>query len=184
MSNKVTFEKEVRSLMESFIPTWKNSLIFQGNRYCELRNEWNKKENKKNYGGYYPIDLGMYVSISINQLLPRLTTDNGYNYKIPEEQRGIVVLHDRAEEYINSYLVQETEKSIQNSIKNLESVLKRKYNTDLESIEVISLGLGNDGMLNGLFIIHGEKYGATTILAWGEKNRPHYRFLLHKYKGA
>ena len=184
MSNKETLEKEVRILMERFIPTWKESLVSQAKKYCDLYNEYQEKNKNRPYGGYYPLSLGMYVSIDINNFLPRLTTDNKYNYKLPEDQRGILTLHDKADEYIDKFTKEETEKSIKNSIKNFESVLKRKYSTDIESIVITSLWLGNDGMLNGLFTINGEQYGVTTILAWGEKNRPHYRFLLHKYKKA
>lgn len=179
-TNKDQLEKEVRSLMERFKPSWEEILTSKLISYKVARENYVSTRNWVK--PYYPIEFGIRCTKEENTLLYRLVKSTDHDYSIPKEKRGGYVIVANYEAEIKRLVSEETEKAIAQSIKNLEGSLKRKYDTDIESIQIHGLWLGNDGMLNGKFTINGEFYSATTILAWGEKNRPHYRFLLHKYK--
>lgn len=184
MSNKETLEKEVRALMEAFLPRWAENIKYNAEKYRDAVNEDKKTNPRFRSYNAFPVYYGILGSKQFCAFIRTLVTDNQYNYTIPEGQRGVYVLIDDLDSSIEFYLKRDLEESIKASIKNLESTLKRKYSTAIEDISIHNIYLGNDGMLNGTFTINGDYYTAQTILAWGEKNRPHYRFLLHKYKGA
>ena len=57
-----------------------------------------------------------------------------------------------------------------------------KVGGEISNPTTLNLSIGNDGSLNGWILCDNGKVKVTTILAWGEIIRPHYRVLVHLFK--
>lgn len=180
MSNRDLMTEIVEEGLYANLDHLKNRLLYDAREWAE----WKTKHQIEPRMGplFYP---GRVVGtkdyqMEVKRLVEEVNDSNSNKNK--DYQFDLV---PNAEQIADTWANNLVKTSIKSAVTKLAAVFKRKFNLDVEDVEILSFDIDpNTGDPYGSFRIGDEYYDAQTIFAWGPKNRPHYRFLLNQRKSS
>lgn len=178
MSNTTQVAEVIKKGLLNNVDTQVDSLMEDAQRWAEWKNahpQYTGDPTRYPNQVYGTKDYQIQVHEMVHNLAPRADQLRNKNPQF--------VLRDNAEDLARRWSSKQVELSVDSAVNKLEVTFEKKFGVGLGDVNIIEFRLGHaTGDPIGVFEIDGDLYDSQSILAWGPKRRPHYRFLLKKSK--